>query len=220
LLTKGNPSEHDEKKGACPLFSPAYHARQGSARGASTAAACGGLCLGVTPGWESGLSTTTRHDAEAENGLISHSRMQINEARLNFQLIHFDAADRLATTRHLLLYLTAGVPECPVESFWIVAMNSNRRPICRARIKACALVASQSLVPEVFLAVLLAEAKSFACLRTQPHGPVRPSLADGRLLWNLKETARLMNLEFVDYFIVGAEGAAYYSWREHDRQVA
>lgn len=144
--------------------------------------------------------------------------MHIHEARLNFQLIHFDAADRLATTRHLLLYLTAGVPESPVETFWLVAMNANRRPICRTRIKSGPLVATQALVPEVFLAILLAEAKAFACLRTQPQGVPRPSLADGRLLWSLKETALLMDIELVDYFITRPDQAGYYSWREHDRQ--
>lgn len=150
---------------------------------------------------------------------ISHV-MRINEARLNFQLVHFDADDRLATTRQLLNYLTTGVPEIGTESFWIVAMNPNRRPICRMRIKTGVLVATQCLVPDVFLALLLAEAKSFACLRTQPEGPVRPNLADGRLLWNLKETAGLMNLDFVDYFIARLGSAAYYSWHEHDRHAA
>lgn len=146
--------------------------------------------------------------------------MQINEARLNFQLVHFDADDRLATTRQILNYLTTGVPETATESFWIVAMNPNRRPICRMLIKTGALVATQCLVPNAFLPLLLAEAKSFACLRTQPEGPVRPNLADGRLLWNLKETAKLMNMEFVDYFIARLGNGAYYSWREHDGRIA
>lgn len=150
---------------------------------------------------------------------ISHV-MQINEARLNFQLVHFDADDRLANTQQLLRYLTAGLPDASVESFWIVAMNPNRRPICRMRIKTGVLVACQCLVPDVFLALLLAEAKSFACLRTQPEGPARPSLADGRLLWILKESAKLMNIEFVDYLIARLGSPAYYSWREHDRHAA
>ena len=143
--------------------------------------------------------------------------MQINEARLNFQVVHFDAADRLANTRQLLTYLTAGLPDSTPESFWIVAMNPNRRPICRSRIKTGVLVATQCLVPDVFLSLLLAEAKSFACLRTQPDGVVRPNLADGRLLWNLNETAKLMNIEFVDYLIARLGAEQYYSWREHDR---
>ena len=146
--------------------------------------------------------------------------MQINEARLNFQLVHFDADDRLASTQQLLRYLTAGLPEGAPESFWIVAMNPNRRPISRMRIKTGVLVACQCLVPDVFLALLLAEAKSFACLRTQAEGPALPSLADGRLLWNLKETAKLMNIEFVDYFIARLGGAGHYSWRENDRNAA
>jgi DNA repair protein RadC len=199
---------------------PAYHARQGSALRASTTAGGAGLCLGVLHGRESGLPTTSRQDAGAVKPLATSDVMQINEARLNFQLVHFDADDRLATTQQLLRYLTAGLPDMAPESFWIVAMNPNRRPICRTRIKTGVLVACQCLIPDVFLALLLAEAKSFACLRTQPEGVARPNLADGRLLWNLKETAKLMNIEFVDYFIARSGSGTYYSWREHDRNVA
>jgi DNA repair protein RadC len=125
-----------------------------------------------------------------------------------------------ARVHRILRYLTAGLPDVAPESFWIVAMNPTRRPICRMRIRTGVLVACQCLVPDVFLALLLAEAKSFACLRIQPEGVARPNLADGRLLWNLKETAKLMNIEFVDYFIARSGSGTYYSWREHDRHAA
>lgn len=70
-----------------------------------------------------------------------------------------------------------------------------------------------------FLTVLLADAKAFACLRTQPEGPVRLSLADGRLLFTLRETARLMNVEFTDYLIAKPDGRGCYSWREQEKHV-
>ena len=136
---------------------------------------------------------------------------------LHHQVLCFDAADRLATTKQLLAYLTVGVPDTGGESFWIACLNPNRRPICRTRIKTGPLVAARVSISVVFLALLLAEAKSFACLRLQPDGVIQPGLADGRLLWNLCETARLMNIEFIDYLIAPTAGRGYHSWRENER---
>ncbi|MBW8782583.1 MAG: hypothetical protein JF599_11950 [Verrucomicrobia bacterium] len=144
--------------------------------------------------------------------------MQTLEARINYQAVWFEAADRLATTHQLLRYLGNGIADKAEESFWIVCMNPNRRPICRTRLKTGVLVATRVQVREVFLALLLAEAGSFACLRTQPTGPVTPNLADGRLGWNLRETARLMNIEFADYLITKLDGGEYHSWRESERR--
>jgi DNA repair protein RadC len=146
--------------------------------------------------------------------------MHINEATLAYQVLTFDAADRLATTRQLLAYLTAGVPDTGEESFWIACLNPNRRPICRTRIKIGPMVASRVTMRDVFLPLLLAEAKAFACLRLHPESELEPKLNDGRLLWNLRETARLMNIELVDYLIASLDGRAYHSWREHDRRGA
>ncbi len=136
---------------------------------------------------------------------------------LHHQVLHIDAADRLATTRQLVTYLTAGTPETREETFWIACLNPNRRPICRTRIKAGVLVAARVGMREVFLPLLLAEARAFACLRTQPEGTAQPGMADVRLIWTLRETARLMNIEFVDYLIVPANGRGCYSWRERAR---
>lgn len=143
--------------------------------------------------------------------------MQIQEATLAFQLIEFDAADRLATTRQLLAYLTAGVPDHGAESFWLACLNANRRPICRLRLKVGVSVVHRVLPRDVFLAVMLAEARAFACLRIQPQGEVAPNLADGRMISNLREVSRLLGFEFVDYLIARTDGGGCHSWREHER---
>ncbi len=79
--------------------------------------------------------------------------MQTFEASINFQAVWFDAADRLTTTKQLLTYLTNGLPDIAGESFWIVSMNPNRRPICRTRLKTGALVAARVYVRDVMLAL-------------------------------------------------------------------
>ncbi|MEO6002296.1 MAG: JAB domain-containing protein [Opitutus sp.] len=136
------------------------------------------------------------------------------EASLTYQLINFEAADSLATTKQLLAYLAAGIPDHDPETFWVVCMNPKRRPICRTRIASGILAMSQVSLRDVWRVILLAEAKAFAVLRTQYDVTVRPSLADGRLSCNLRETARLMNVEFIDYLIARVDGSDYYSCRD------
>lgn len=145
--------------------------------------------------------------------------MIINEARIDFQQVWFQAEDALTTPKRMLAYLTKGVPECDRETFWLLAMNPKRRPICRQRLACGPLVAVQVSVQKVFLTLALAEAKAFACLRTQPTGVPQPTLADGRLAFNLQEMSKLCQIEFVDYFITRLDGNGYYSWRETTRPV-
>ena len=142
------------------------------------------------------------------------------EASLTYQLVHFDASDPLTTTKQVLAHMTHGVPETNQETFWILAMNPKRRPICRQRLASGPVVAVHVGVQKIFLSLGLAEAKSFACLRTQPTGSVQPTLADGRLLFQIREMARLCQIEFVDYFIARLDSHRFYSWRESDRRAA
>lgn len=144
--------------------------------------------------------------------------MHIHESTLIHQLVHFEAADRLETKLQLLHYLTAGLPESEAESFLIVCMNPKRRPICRTHIKTGLLVASRISAADVMLPVLLAEAQTFACLRTEPTGPAQPSLADGRLLYQVREAGRWVGVQLVDYLIARLDGDEVYSWRESDHR--
>jgi len=144
--------------------------------------------------------------------------MQICEASMVHQLLNIESGDRLETTKQLVNYLTAGIPDSDEESFFIACMNPKRRPICRTHIKTALLVACRISTADVFLPLLLAEAKTFACLRTQPIGAVRPSLADGRLAYVLRETGKLIGIPLVDYLITRLDDDEVYSWRDSDHR--
>ena len=141
--------------------------------------------------------------------------MQLAEASLTFQTIHFDAADRLVNTTQILAYLTDRIPAIPTESFWILCLNPNRRPICRIKIATSNLVTTRVSVRDIILPTLLAEGKGLVCLRTQPEGLVRPNLADGRLMFTVQQACRLMGIEFLDYLIARLDQRDCYSCRQH-----
>lgn len=70
---------------------------------------------------------------------------------------------------------------------------------------------------QIIRAMLLADAMAVACLRTETGPAPKPNLADGRLLWALRETTRYMNMELIDYFVARLGSLDYHSWREHER---
>jgi DNA repair protein RadC len=146
--------------------------------------------------------------------------MLVHEATLNFQLVRYGDEEPLTNTKRLLAYLTAGVADSPHESFWIVCMNPKRRAICRVRLAEGPCVTCTVGVRQIIRAMLLADAMAVACLRTEVGSIPRPNLADGRLLWALRETTRYMNLELVDYFVAKLNSLDYHSWREHERPAA
>ena len=179
-----------------------------------------GLCQGVLHGWEIVRTTTSRQVAGARTQRDFATIMLVHEAKLNFQLVRYGDEEPLTTTKRLLSYLTTGIAEDPHESFWIVCMNPKRRPVCRIRLGSGPLVVAQIGVRQVIRPLLLADALSFACLRTETGSIPRPTLADGRLLWSLRETARYMNIELADYFVAKLDTLDYHSWREHERDAA
>ena len=123
----------------------------------------------------------------------------------------------LTSTRRLLAYLITGLKDDAPSSFWIACMNPKRRPICRVRINFGVLVATQVIPRDVFRVALLAEARSIACLRTAER-ETKPTLADGRLLFTLRETSKLLGIEFADYLIARCRDHDFYSWHDTDRR--
>lgn len=111
-------------------------------------------------------------------------------------------------------------PRAAKRNSGVVFMNPKRRPICRLRLKSGPLIASQVMPREIIHAVLQLEARAFACMRTVVDGPVRLNLADGRLLYGLRECARHLNLDLVDYLAARLDGRDYHSWRDSEHHAA
>lgn len=128
----------------------------------------------------------------------------------------------LFTTRRVLAYLGAAVHADDYagndESFWLITMTADRYPIARQRLKTAHLVAARISCREIFEAALLAGAAAMVCARTVQRGSVQPGLADGRLLYDLVETSKHMNVLLIDYLITHVDGYLYYSYQEHRRR--
>lgn len=145
--------------------------------------------------------------------------MKLAEAYLPIPAPRLDQNQPLFTPERIIAYLNAGILEdnqaSLEESFWFIGMTQDRRPLIRQRLKLGHLVAARVSAREIFEAAFLAGARAIVCVRVQYSDAVRPGLADGRLLWNLHEAARYLDLLLVDYLITQLDGCVYYSYQEH-----
>ena len=113
------------------------------------------------------------------------------------------------------------MPDDEQETFWILCMNPKRRPLFRQRMKSGPLVAAQVVPRDVIRVALLAEARSIALMRTNcGSGALNPTLADGRLLWTIRESPKHLNIEIADYLITRLSGSDYHSGRETDPRLS
>lgn len=145
--------------------------------------------------------------------------MKVNEAYATISTPGTAENEPLFTPQRILAYLTDGILEdnqaSLEESFWLIAMTRDRRPILRERLKLGHLVAARVRVRDIFATAMQAGADAIACVRVQYSAAVQPNLADGRLLWNLHEAARYLDILLVDYLITQLDGCAYYSYQQH-----
>ena len=144
--------------------------------------------------------------------------MQVEEATIPFPV----ATELLFTPQRLLAYLALGILEdnhaSTEESFWLIGLTRERRPILRQRLGLGVDVASQITPRHVFTCVLSSAAETFACIRVQYHESIEPRAADLWLLWNLHEVAQRLDLVFADYIITQLDGCVYFSSAERRRE--
>jgi DNA repair protein RadC len=186
-----------------------------AALASTPAAGAAAFACGCLPAGNSGGTADHRHAAGKRTPPEFTTNMLIHEARLNFQLVKFADEEPLTTPKRLLAYLAEGLAAEADETFWLVCMNPGRRPICRLRLRGGPLVAAMVSMRDVARVVVLTEARAIACLRTPGAGPVRPGPADARLVANLHDTGKLLQVELADYLIARLDDSHYYSWFEH-----
>lgn len=107
----------------------------------------------------------------------------------------------------------------PVEKFWVLSLNRKNRLIkCRAVTSG---TATASLVHprEVFREAIRNSASALVCAHNHPSGDPSPSQADIRATRQLREAAKVVQLDLLDHVIIGQcehdpSGQGYYSFAE------
>jgi DNA repair protein RadC len=105
-----------------------------------------------------------------------------------------------------------------VEKFWVLCLNRRNRLL--RRIEVTSGTASSTLVHprEVFREAIREGASAVVCAHNHPSGDPAPSAADVQVTRQLREAAKIVDIDFIDHVIIGRAtadpaGAGHYSFR-------
>lgn len=115
-------------------------------------------------------------------------------------------------------YLAPVAAGLGVEKFWVLCLNRKNRLL--KRIEVTSGTAASTLVHprEVFRAAIREGAVAVVCVHNHPSGDPTPSAADVQVTRQLREAAKIVDIDLLDHVIIGRAtadpaGAGYYSFR-------
>ncbi|HTB80629.1 MAG TPA: DNA repair protein RadC [Opitutaceae bacterium] len=115
-------------------------------------------------------------------------------------------------------YLAPVAAGLSVEKFWVLCLNRKNRLL--KRIEVTSGTAASTLVHprEVFRAAIREGAVAVVCVHNHPSGDPTPSAADAQVTRQLREAAKIVDIDLLDHVIIGRAtadpaGAGYYSFR-------
>jgi DNA repair protein RadC len=115
-------------------------------------------------------------------------------------------------------YLAPVAAGLSVEKFWVLCLNRKNRLL--KRIEVTSGTAASTLVHprEVFRAAIREGAVAVVCVHNHPSGDPTPSAADAQVTRQLREAAKIVDIELLDHVIIGRAtadpaGAGHYSFR-------
>lgn len=146
--------------------------------------------------------------------------MRVYEASLSYNLVQLGEDQQLDSPKLIAEYLQSAFASNPMqESFWVILLNRKNRAMGRVMISLGTLTSSLAHPREVFKPALIASAAAIVVAHNHPSGDPAPSSADVQVTRQLREAAKILNIDLLDHVIVGyvesdPAGRGYYSFRE------
>lgn len=114
------------------------------------------------------------------------------------------------------------LPTCDgeaVEKFWVLSLNRKNRLLRCEPVTSGTATASLVHPREVFREAIRNSASALVCAHNHPSGDPSPSQADIRATRQLREAAKVVQLDLLDHVIIGQRGhdpagTGYYSFAE------
>jgi DNA repair protein RadC len=107
----------------------------------------------------------------------------------------------------------------PVEKFWVLSLNRKNRLLRCQAVTSGTATASLVHPREVFREAIRNSASALVCAHNHPSGDPSPSQADIRATRQLREAAKVVQLDLLDHVIIGQRehdptGTGFYSFAE------
>ena len=146
--------------------------------------------------------------------------MRIYEAKLTYNLISLGEEIQLNSPEKVQQYVQSAFDENPVvEQFIVVMLDRQNHPIGRHTITTGTLTSTLAAPREVFRAAILANAAAIVISHNHPSGQPAPSAADIAVTRQLRDAAKVLEIELMDHVICGEiaadpTGKGFYSFRQ------
>ncbi|MBS0662801.1 MAG: DNA repair protein RadC [Verrucomicrobia bacterium] len=106
-----------------------------------------------------------------------------------------------------------------VEKFWVLCLNRKHRLLKRVEVSSGTATSALAHPREVFRIAVCEGATGVVCVHNHPSGDPSPSSADLQITRQLRESARIIDIDFLDHVIIGRTnadptGRGYFSFRE------
>ncbi|OAM88765.1 JAB domain-containing protein [Termitidicoccus mucosus] len=130
--------------------------------------------------------------------------MRIFEAKLTYSLVSPGEAIALNTPALVVAYLNSAFEQSPLqEAFYCVYLDRKNHPLGRHLISLGTATSTLTSPREVFRGAILSGSTGVCLSHNHPSGDPAPSTADIRVTRDLKEAARILDIDLVDHVIVG-----------------
>jgi DNA repair protein RadC len=118
------------------------------------------------------------------------------------------------TSREVFNYFEPLLADLPHEEFWILLLARNRKVIARIKISEGGIAGTVVDTKIIFKHAIENLASYIVLCHNHPSGNLQPSTADIQITKNLKNAAKLLDIDIVDHIIIGNN--KYYSFADND----
>ena len=145
--------------------------------------------------------------------------MRVYEAKIVYSLVSLGEEVRLDRPEAVVEYLRSAFDENPMqEAFYCVYLDRKNHPIGRHLVTLGTATSTLVAPREVFRGAILAGATALMVAHNHPSGDPAPSAADIHITRQLREAAKVIDIDLIDLVIVGDAKAdplkvGYYSFR-------
>jgi DNA repair protein RadC len=147
--------------------------------------------------------------------------MRVYEAKLTYEATLFEvpvkAVDKPAAVVEYMKDIVESYP-CN-EVFYVIMLNRRNKALGRQLVTVGTATSSLCHPREVFKAAIIGGAVAIIVCHNHPGGDPSPSSADLAVTRQLREAARVLDIDLLDHVVLGRPemdpaGKGYYSFRE------
>lgn len=141
--------------------------------------------------------------------------MNIYEAKTTYRKIGEVVGACTDTIPDVVNYMRGAFREFPLqEQLWILSIDANNKIRSRERVAVGTATRVPFDMALVFRPVLLQGACSFAVVHNHPDGDPTPSPEDVKASKRIEKAAKVMDIIYHDFLIIGEPCNRYYSFNE------